>query len=264
MSFFANARNVDARHSQMNEYNYPNGVVHHDNRIIHQNNSTSSNSSDLYSTAPSPDSTVGGVCNPMYPHQINRSITHNNHSRDSHSGDIYNTGNNTSFHTAQSAPGPGSGNSPWGGSPPEGSAQSMRRSDTQYSNPTSLHDQTLMHGPLYDEPVPDYTPNPSYTTIPSMTSVDAKAYLERGHPSTQKIDYTYSASASGSSEKFCVAGGTGGRRPLPITPAHTNSFGEKLEQLKSMGCTDLTRAIKALDDAGGDINIAAMILFPSM
>ena len=71
-----------------------------------------------------------------------------------------------------------------------GSAQSMRRSDTQYSNPTSLHDQTLMHGPLYDEPVPDYTPNPSYTTIPSMTSVDAKAYLERGHPSTQVCNHT--------------------------------------------------------------------------
>ena len=102
---------------------------------------------------------------------------------------------------AQSTPGPGSGNSPWGGSPPEGelssfesvihtdqllgSAQRMRRSDTQYSDPTSSHDQTLMHGPVYDEPVPDYTPNLSYTMLPSMTPVDAKAYLERGHPSMQ-------------------------------------------------------------------------------
>jgi hypothetical protein len=227
MSFFANARNVDARYSQMNEYNYPNGVVHHDNRIIHQNNSTASNSNDLYSTAPSPDSMVGGVANPMYPRHINRSITHNNHSRDSHSGDIYNTGNNTSFHTgafallkdpvtdaydrrdklAQSAAGSGSGSSPWGGSPPAGelsssesiihtdqllgSAQSMWRSDTQYSNPMSSHDQTLMHGPLYDEPVPDYTPNPSYTTIPSMTPADTKAYLERRHPPTQVRNHTY-------------------------------------------------------------------------
>jgi len=51
---------------------------------------------------------------------------------------------------------------------------------------------------------------------------------------------------------------------LPITPVHTKSYGEKLEQLEAMGCTDLKRAIQALEDAEGDVTTAAMILFPRM
>lgn len=259
---FGNARNIDARYSQMTQHYYPNGVVHHDSHITHLNHSIGSHSNDMYSVAPSQaadDGIVGGIDNPMCRINYNRSITHTNHSHHSQSGDIYSTGNSTSLHTAQSASESGSGSSPWGDGRPTRSGQRMRRSD-QFSNPTSSHDPSPMpHGPLYDEPAPVYTPQPSYTTMctmPSMPLADAKAYLERSHPTTQINDYVYQAPAR-------VAGRAGGQRKLPTVPAHTEDL-EKLQQLCSMGCTDTKKVIQALEDANGDVDTAAMILFPKM